>query len=158
MKSILKSIIHVLKLIEKNFECFTSKPNAHGTFWNLHIKINLKINIFFFFFFFFFFAYLHSPNLGLTPPGTYKPNARTCRGCNSLWTRTPDRYTRAGLPECVLSTMSGPPPKTTQDRTQIKDTHPIPGQILKFLTPPGNPTRAAELEGRDSTDHATATN
>ena len=24
---------------------FTAKSNAHGTFWNLHIKINLKINI-----------------------------------------------------------------------------------------------------------------
>ena len=46
-------------------------------------------------------------------------------------------YTRAGLPECVVSTMSGPPPKTMQDRTQTKDTHPIPGQKLKFLTPPG---------------------
>ena len=53
-----------------------------------------------------------------------------------LWTRTLDRYTRAGLHECVASTMSGPPPKATQDRTQTKDTHPIPGQKLKFLTPP----------------------
>ena len=37
-----------------------------------------------------------------------------------------------------------------------KDTRPIPGQKLKFLTPAGNRTRAAGLEGRDSTDHATA--
>ena len=29
-----------------------------------------------------------------------------------------------------VSTMSGPPPETAQD------THPIPGQKLKFLTPP----------------------
>ena len=42
----------------------------------------------------------------------------------------------AGLPECMVSTMSGPPPKTTQDRTLSKDTHPIPGQKLKFRTPP----------------------
>ena len=34
-----------LKLIQKNVERYTSKLNAHGTFWNLHIKINLKINI-----------------------------------------------------------------------------------------------------------------
>ena len=91
---------------------------------------------FFFFFFFFFFAYLPSPNLGLTPTGTYKPNAHgsdAYRGSKSLWTRTLDRYTRAGLPECVVSTMPGPPPKTTQ----TKDTHPIPGHKLKFLTPPG---------------------
>ena len=49
------------------------------------------------FFFFFFFAYLPSPNLGLTPPETYNPNARgsdACRGSNSLWTRTIDRYTQ----------------------------------------------------------------
>ena len=40
MKSVFKIIIHVLKVLQKNFECFTSKPNTHGTFWNLHIKIN----------------------------------------------------------------------------------------------------------------------
>ena len=71
---------------------------------------------------------------------TYKPNAHgsdACRGSNSLWTRTLDRYTRAGLPECEVSTMSGTPSKATQDRTQTKDTHPIPGQKLKFLTLPG---------------------
>ena len=102
--------------------------------------INLFSFSFSFFFFFFFFAYLPSPNLGFTPPGIYKPNAPgsdACRGSNSIWTRTLDRYTRAGLPECVVSTMSGPPAKTTQDRTQTKDTHPIPGQKLKCMTPPG---------------------
>ena len=36
-------------------------------------------------------------------------------------------YTMAGLPECMVRKMSGPPTETTQDRTQIKDTHPIPG-------------------------------
>ena len=64
-------------------------------------------------------------------PGMYNPNARgsdACRGNNSLWTRTLDRYMRASLPECVVSTVSGPQPKTT---------HPIPGQKLKFLTHPG---------------------
>ena len=40
MKSILKIIIHVLKLLQKIFECFTSNPNAHGTVWNLHIKMS----------------------------------------------------------------------------------------------------------------------
>ena len=83
---------------------------------------------------------LRARGLGLTPPGTYKPNVRgsnACRGSNSVWTRTLDRYTRAGLPNCVFSTMSGPPPKTTQDRTQTKDRHPIPGQKLKCLIPPG---------------------
>ena len=37
----------------------------------------------------------------------------------------------------MVSRISGPPPETTQDRTQIKDTHPVPGYKLKFLTPPG---------------------
>ena len=32
MKSILKIIIHALELLQKNFECFISKPDAHGTF------------------------------------------------------------------------------------------------------------------------------
>ena len=45
MKFCFKIIIYVLELLQKNFECFTSKPNAHGTFRNLLNKINLKINI-----------------------------------------------------------------------------------------------------------------
>ena len=45
LKSILKIIIRALKPIQKNFDCFTSKPNAHETFSNLHIKNNLKISI-----------------------------------------------------------------------------------------------------------------
>ena len=39
------------------------------------------------------------------------------------WTNIP----RAGVPEWAVSTMSGPPPETRQDRTQTKYTHPIPG-------------------------------
>ena len=39
MKSILKIIIHVLKLLQKNSECLTSKPNTHVTF-ELYIKIS----------------------------------------------------------------------------------------------------------------------
>ena len=35
MKSVIKIIIYVLKIVQKNFECFISKRNAHGTFWNL---------------------------------------------------------------------------------------------------------------------------
>ena len=41
-----------------------------------------------------------------------------------------------GLLEYVVSTMSGPPPETTQDGSQTKDTHPVPENKLKFLTPP----------------------
>ena len=45
VKCIFKIIIRVLKLLQKNFECFTSNPNSHETFWNLHITINKKVNI-----------------------------------------------------------------------------------------------------------------
>ena len=31
-KIIFKIIIHVMKLLQKMFECFTSKPNAQGAF------------------------------------------------------------------------------------------------------------------------------
>ena len=51
---------------------------------------------------------------------TYIPNV--CNGSN----KNSRRYTRAGLPECVVSTMSGPPPETTQNRTQTKNTHSVP--------------------------------
>ena len=77
------------------------------------------------------------PNIGQTHPGTYNTNAPgsyACTGSNSLWARTLDTYTRAGLPECVVSTMSGPPSKTRM--TEHNDTHPIPGQKIKFLIPP----------------------
>ena len=45
---------------------------------------------------------------------------------------------------------------SAEDNTgqNTKDTHPIPGQKLKFLTPPGI---EPGMEGRDSTDDATAT-
>ena len=111
---------------------------------------------------FFFFVYLPFPNLGLrpTPHGIYKPNARrsdACRGSNSLWTRTLDRYTKAGLPECVVSTMSGPPPETAQERTQDKGHTPNHRIGIKIPDPAGNGTWVAGLVGRVSTDHATAT-
>ena len=34
----------LLKPLQKNVECFTLKPNAHSTYWNLHIKL-IKILI-----------------------------------------------------------------------------------------------------------------
>ena len=65
--------------------------------------------------------YLPSPNLGLTPPGTYNPNvcgSDACRGAIVYGPGALDRYTRAGIPECVVSTMAGSSPETEQDRTQ----------------------------------------
>ena len=39
--------------------------------------------------------------------------------------------------ESVFTLWSELPTETTQDRTQTKDTHPVPGWRLKFLIPPG---------------------
>ena len=94
-----------------------------------------------------------SSHLGLTPRD---PKARGSGGSNSLWTRTLDRYTRAGLPEYVVRTMSGPPPETTQDMKQTKDTHPILGQKFKFLTPLGiEPGPMGGSPGDVSENHVT---
>ena len=125
---------------------------ACGDLWqreNSGLSNTHSIKIFVFFFFF-------TPNLGLTPPVTYNPNARRSdayTGNNSLWNRSLERYTS----ECVVSTMSGPPPKTTQDRTKYTHT-PNTRTEIKIADPAANRTRAAGLEGRDSTDHATANN
>ena len=53
--------------------------------------------------------------------------------------------------------MSGPPLETAQDRTQDKGNTPNPKIGIKIPDPARDPTRVAGLEGRDSTDHATAT-
>ena len=50
--------------------------------------------------------------------------------------------------------MSGPPPETAQGNTGHT---PNPRIGIKIPDPAGNRTRAAGLEGRDSTDHAMAT-
>ena len=74
-----------------------------------------------------------SPQSTTYTPGTYNPNARgsdACRGSNSLWTRTLDRHTMCGQHNVRVS---------AEDNTgqNTKDTHPIPGYKLKFLTPQG---------------------
>ena len=104
----------------------------------------------------FLLRYLPSPNVGLTPPVIYNRGSDAGRESNRLWTRTRDRYTRAGFPECVVSTMSGSLPETTQDRTQNTHT-PYPRIEIKISDPTGNRTRVAGLKGRDSTAHVTAT-
>ena len=45
-----------------------------------------------------------------------------------------------------------------QHRTEHKGHTPSPRIEIEIPDPAGNRTRAAELEGRDSTDHATAKN
>ena len=67
----------------------------------------------------FFFAYLPSPNLGLHP-----------RDLQSIcpWIRC-----LQGEQQSLYQNIR----QITQDRSQTKDTHPNPGQKLKFLTPPG---------------------
>ena len=62
---------------------------------------------------------------------------------------------KGGPPQCVVNTISGPPPKTTQDRTRRIQPNPRPE--IKIPDPAGNRTWVAGLEGRGTTDHATAT-
>ena len=71
--------------------------------------------------------------------------------------QTLDRYTMAGIPECLIGRMTGPLQETTQDRTQIKDPYPVSLQKLTFFDPIRNRTRAVGLEGRESTYNATRT-
>ena len=110
------------------------------------------------------FIYLPSPNREPTPQyrsytyGTYNPNARgsdSCRERNKLWTRTLNRNIMADLSECVTITISGPPPKTTQERTQR--THIQSQKRNQISDPAENRIRAARLEGRNYSDHAIAT-
>ena len=65
-------------------------------------------------------------------------------------------YTRAGLPEYVVSTMSGPPAGYNIGQNIDKGHAPNPRTEIKIPDPAGNRTQAAGLEDRDSTDHATA--
>ena len=62
---------------------------------------------------------------------------------------------KGGSLECVVSTMSGPPPETAQDRAQDKGHTPNPRIGIKIPDHARNRGRVAGLEGRDSTDHAT---
>ena len=105
-----------------------------------------------FFFLLLLFAYLSSPNLWLTPPGTYKPNVRgsyASRGSNSLWMRTLDIHKACGHHN-VRAFAEDNTRQHTKDR-------PNPRIGVEIPDPAGNRTRASGLEGRDSTDHATAT-
>ena len=79
-----------------------------------------------------------------------------CKGSNGLWTRTLDRNTRAGLPECVVWTMPGPPSQG-QHRTEDKGHTPSPRMEIKIPDPAENRNRAARLEVRDSINHARTT-
>ena len=91
--------------------------------------------------------YLPSPSVGLILPRTYNPNARetdVCGSCNRLCTRTLEKYTSAGLRACMTSTISGPQPEATQDNT--KNTQPVPGQKLTFLTHAGMQPRPTGLK------------
>ena len=91
----------------------------------------------------------------LLQSGTYKQNERgsdACRGSNRLWIGRLKRYKRVGLPECVVSTISGPPLETQEKGTASLRIG------IKISDPAGNLTRASGLESWDFTDHAMTTN
>ena len=56
----------------------------------------------------------------------------------------------------MVNTMSVSPPETIQDRTQTKDTHPVPGYKLKFLIPPDIESESPSWK-TGTTDHVTET-
>ena len=127
-------------------------------------RMNLEYACYYSFFYFFLSLFVSSSSCIYPPPiQDLHPSGLRIQmpvgqmpvgGSSCLWTRTLDRYTRAGLPECVVGTMSVPLPEAAQDRTQTKDTHPIPGQELKFLTPPEqNPDRRVGRKGRYRSRH-----
>ena len=63
---------------------------------------------------------------------------------------------KGGPPECVIGTMSGPLPE--KHRTEYKGhTHTQSRIEIKTSVPDGIRIRVVGLEGKDSTDHATAT-
>ena len=96
-------------LFDKCFITLTSALN------NLHCRLQCLFTIII------SFSFIYSPQCKTYTSGTYNPNTRgsdACRGSNKQWTRTLNRNTIAGLPECVVTTMSGTPSETTQDRTQ----------------------------------------
>ena len=66
-----------------------------------------------------------------------------------FWIELSTRTQGAGVHESVVSRMSGPPPETTQDRTQRID--------IKISDPAGIRTWAVGLGRRDPTDYASAT-
>ena len=80
----------------------------------------------------------------------YNPDASES-GEHRLWIRTLDRYTNVGLPESVVSRISGPPPDNTGQNTDEGFT-PSPRIEIKILHSAENRTRVVRLEGRDSTN------
>ena len=63
-----------------------------------------------------------------------QPNCPWVRCLNGEQQSGPEHSTDTqGRASLDVSTMSGPPPETTEDRTHTKDIYPIPGRKLKFL-------------------------
>ena len=135
---------------------------AHATACSTAVDSKILISLFLSFFLSFILSFFLPlsftlPQYRTNTSGTYNQNAfrsDACRGSNGLWIRTPDRYTRAGLPEWVDSTISGQQPDTTYDSTQTKDTPSPRIKIKGWPHRKSNPDRPG-LEGRDSTNHDT---
>ena len=89
---------------------------------------------------------------------TYNPNTRVSDAwmeSNRLLTRTLDRYIRHASSVCGKHNVRATATDTTELNT---DQGHIPSPRIGMKTnPAGNRIRAAELEGRDSSDHATVT-
>ena len=93
-------------------------------------------------------------------PATYNPNARgsdACRGSNSFLVQNTRQIHKGGPPwMCGQHNVRATAEDNTGQNTD-KGYTPNPRAEIKIPDPAGNRTRAVGLEGRDSTDHATAT-
>ena len=112
---------------EATLSTWLPMPAVHAYVYKLSLGLS--------FFFIFVFTL---PNIGLTLPGTYNSNDHGSDACMGRETMNQNsrQEKRAGLPEPMVSRMTGPQPEPTQDRKQR--TRPILGYKLKSLTPPGN--------------------
>ena len=109
-------------------------------------SLNFHVNVFLY--------YLSSPNIGLTT-GTYNQMPVVKMPLGGATNCGPQHLTNTQ--GCaflhVWSTQCQAHRQKTQDR--IQRTHTSPRTEIKIFHPAGKRTRAAGLEGRNSTDHAT---
>ena len=101
--------------------------------------------------------YPHPPNVVFTPPGltTQKPVGQMSVGEQQAVEQNTRQKHKGDLSECLFSTMSGHCQR--KHRTKHKGHILGPSIEMKKNWSHGGSTRAAGLEGKDSTDHAMTT-
>ena len=120
------------------------------------IYVMYLISYLFFFHPLFSFSQYRPDSYGTCNSNAYGPDA--CRRRTDFEPEHHRDTQRGASLNSVVNRMSSPPPQTTLDRTETKDTHPISGLKLKFLTPlgiePGPPGwKAGTLPKCTATDY-----